>query len=46
MFDCNTFKDNTSYYSAIQRAIILQLYYAVDHPKIGEGTYLEEIAYL
>ena len=43
MFDCNTFKDKrhlihfSSYYSAIQRATVLQLYYAVDQPKVGEG---------
>ena len=43
MFDCNTFKDKracthfSSYYSAIQRATVQQLYYAVDQPKVGEG---------
>ena len=42
MFDCNTFKDKafthfSSYYSGIQRATVLQLYYAVDQPKVGEG---------
>ena len=43
MFNCNTFKRQkaftnfSSYYSAIQRATVLQLYYAVDQPKVGEG---------
>ena len=30
----------------MQRATVLQLHYVVDHPKVGEQTYLEEIAYL
>ena len=41
MFDCNTSKDKThfsSYYSAIQRATVLQLYYAVDQPKVGKDV--------
>ena len=43
MFDFNTFKDKkafthfSSYYSAIQRATVLQLYYVVDQPKVDEG---------
>ena len=44
MLDCNTFKDIyfkiftyfSGYYSAIQRATVLQLHYVVDHPKVGE----------
>ena len=47
MFDCNTFKDKrhlpgthlSSYYSAIQRATVLQLYYAVDQPKVGKDVF-------
>ena len=27
----------SGYYSAIQRATVLQLYYVVDQPKVGEG---------
>ena len=44
MFDCNTSKDKrhllifSSYYSAIQRATVLQLYYAVDQPKVGKDV--------
>ena len=30
----------------MQRATVLQLHYVVDHPKVGELTYLEEIAYV
>ena len=39
---CNTFTDKrhfthfSSYYSAMQRATVLQLHYVVDHPKVGE----------
>ena len=44
MFDCNTFKEKafthfSSYYSAIQRATVLQLYYAVDQPKVGKDVF-------
>ena len=45
MFDCNTFKRQkafthfSSYYSAIQRATVLQLYYAVDQPKVGKDVF-------
>ena len=47
MFDCNTFKDKShlpgthfsSYYSAIQRATVLQLYYAVVQPKVGKDIF-------
>ena len=38
MFDCNTLYTKgiySFYYSAIQRATVLQLYY-VDQPKVGE----------
>ena len=27
----------SGYYSAIQRATVLQLHYVVDRPKVGEG---------
>ena len=40
MFDYNTFKgiySFSSYYSAMQRATVLQLHYVVDHPQVGEG---------
>ena len=50
MFDCNTFKDKrhlfthfSSYYSAIQRATVLQLHYVADHPKVGEGLILKKL---
>ena len=44
IFDCNTFKDKaftpfSTYYSAIQRATVLQLYYAVDQPKVGKDVF-------
>ena len=43
MFHCNTFKDKRHLLTlvaitiAIQRATVLQLYYAVDQPKVDEG---------
>ena len=33
----NAFTHFSSYYSAIQRATVLLLYYAVDQPKVDEG---------
>ena len=43
MFDCNTFKDKRHLlalvYSAIQRATVLQLYYAVDQPKVSKDVF-------
>ena len=45
MFDCNTFKDKrhliilVAVYSVIQRATVLQLYYAVDQPKVGKDVF-------
>ena len=46
MFHCNTFKDKrhllshfSSYYSAIQRVTVLQLYYAVDQPKVVKDVF-------
>ena len=43
MFDCNTFKDKRHLLILVaitllpQRATVLQLYNAVDQPKVGEG---------
>ena len=42
MFDCNTFKDKRHLVILVAitlkcRATIPQLYYVVDHPKVGKG---------